>query len=319
MAVDQTTVGLLVGGLVLLMIGGELAVRGGIAAAVNLGVPTVVVGIVLLGFGTSLPELVTSLQASLHGSPGIAVGNVVGSNISNLLLVAGLAALLTHAPSARMMLIWDGSVMMIATIAFVALMYLDLLVWQAGAALLGALAVYLIVSVIHARRAATEAPPEVIEARQQSPRLAASLGLFGLGLVATLIGANLLVDGAIDLARALGASEALIGVTIVAIGTSLPELAATISAAIRGRVEMAIGNVFGSNIFNILAIIGTTVMVRPLDVPQEILRLDMWAMLLATALVLIFARTWSRLSRGEGLVLLIGYAVYIGLTVSLGS
>ena len=135
--------------------------------------------------------------------------------------------------------------------------------------------------------------------------------IFGVGLAATLGGANLLVDGAVQLAEDFGLSKALIGVTIVAIGTSLPELAATVAAALRGRPEMALGNVVGSNIFNILGVVGVTVMVTPLSVPAELQGVDMWIMAGATVLLLVMARTRYRLSRGEGVVLLIGYAAFI--------
>lgn len=307
---------LVIGGLALLAIGGEFVVQGGVGASLRLGVSKRVVGVVMLGFGTSLPELVTSVQAAMAGAPDIAVGNVVGSNIANLLLIAGVAAALTGAATARMLWLRDGGVMLLTTGAFAWFLYNDSLSRDIGLVLLAALVVYLILALIEGRAAEQQLEDEVGEAAPKRVSLGGAALRFAIGVALTVLGARFLVEGAVDLAVTLGASQALIGVTIVAIGTSLPELAASIAAAARGHTEMAIGNVFGSNIFNVCAIVGATLLVAPLPAPEAIVRFDLWVMLGATIVVLLFARTWSRLSRGEGLLLLLGYGAYLAAAVN---
>lgn len=310
---DTTT--LIIAGLVLLGLGGELVVRGGVGVARALRVSPLIIGVVLMGFGTSLPELVTSLRAAMAGSPGVAVGNVVGSNIANLLLIAGVAAALTGAAASRKMIWRDGLAMLLSSAALVWLLYQNGLDRIAGVALLGALVVYLVIAVATERRGGSAA--EMDDGAALKGGALVGLLVFAVGVAATVLGAGWLVDGAIALAREFGATETLIGVTIVAIGTSLPELAAAVAAAIRRQPEMAVGNVLGSNVFNVCAIVGVTAVVTDVPTPPEILTFDVWAMLAASVLMLVLAGSWRRLSRGEGLILLLCYLAFLGTTVSM--
>lgn len=309
---------LIVAGLALLALGGELIVRGGVGAARRLDVSPVIIGVVLMGFGTSAPELVTSVQGALAGAPGLSLGNIVGSNIANILLIAGLAAVIAGSSDTGGMIMRDGPALAIATGAFALALWLDMFTQPVGFALLAGLVVFLWISIQGARRPEERAALEAEIGADETPipRLRTALTLFTLGLFATLGGATLLVDGAVALAREFGLSEALIGVTIVAVGTSLPEVAATIAAALRGHPELALGNVLGSNIFNILGVAGVTAAIVPLPVPPELLGVDLWVMLGATVLLLGFAGTRHRLSRWEGVLLLGAYVVFLAYSAS---
>ncbi len=307
---------LLLSGLAALVAGGDLLVRGAVALARRLRVPPLVIGLTLVGFGTSAPELVTSLQAALSGAPGIALGNVVGSNIGNVLLILGLAALLAPIAVDRRALLRDGTVLAMATAATLAVLVQGSVGRLAGAGLVAALVVYLAAVLVAERRRAdgpeTAATPDATGVAPLLPM--ARLTLAGLAL--TILGARLLVDGARGLAEAAGVSETLIGLTIVAIGTSAPELVTSVMAARKGAGDVAFGNILGSNIFNLTGILGLTALVVPLQVPVEILALDAWVMAGVTALLLVLAATGTRVSRGEGAVLLTGYAAYLGWLIA---
>ncbi|MEQ8857144.1 MAG: calcium/sodium antiporter [Pseudomonadales bacterium] len=306
---------MLTAGLILLVVGGELLVRGAVAVALRFGVPPMLIGLTLVGFGTSTPELVTSLEAAILGAPGIAIGNVVGSNTANILLILGLSALIMPIAVARSVLKRDGSVVLLAALACLGAVLIGEVGRVSGAILLLLLVGYLVMTV---RLQSTAAPSSAnAEAALSVPPPAHRLGrglLLALGgLVLTIAGADLLVGAAIELARDWRVAETVIGVTIVAVGTSLPELVTSVTAAIRRQPDIAYGNIVGSNIFNVLGILGITALVQPLEVPEEILRLDIWAMLGATALLLWFSATGRRLSRPEGGVFLLAYAGYLGL------
>lgn len=311
---------LILGGLVGLVIGGELLVRGAVSAAQALGISPMVIGLTLVGFGTSSPELVTSLQAALAGSPGIAIGNVVGSNISNVLLILGVAALLRPVIVDPRALKRDGGILALVTLVCLVIVVMGDMTRVAGAIFVAGLLTYigatLFVELRHASPASVvySAEAELIEPPSKS--IWVSLGLALLGLVITVFAAKLLVDGAIGVAKAAGMSEAVIGLTIVALGTSMPELVTTIVAVRKGEGDVAFGNVIGSNIFNVLGILGVTALVRPLVVPEEIIRLDIWVMVLATAALLVFARTGWRIGRREGALMLFAYVAYVGFLLS---
>lgn len=312
---DWTIAGMILGGLALLGIGGELVVRGSVGAARRLQVSPVVVGVVLMGFGTSLPELVTSLRAALDGQPGLALGNVVGSNIANVLLIAGVAAALAGAARTRRLLRRDGIVLAAATTVFVAFVLTDTLAWWSGLLMLAGLALYLLLSVLGAA-ATGDIEADVAEMRTP-PSIGLCLAIFAAGVAATIFGADYLVQGAIAIAETFEAPPALIGATIVAVGTSLPELAATIAAARQGQQEMAIGNVFGSNVFNTLGIVGVTAIAASPLPAGEIIGFDLAAMAIATVAILWFAHSHARISRGEGLLLLAGYIAYLVATTTI--
>lgn len=308
---------LVAAGLVALVAGGDILVRNAVGLARGLGVSPLIIGLTLVGFGTSTPELLTSLQAALADSPGLAVGNVVGSNTGNILLILGLAALIAPVAVARDVLLRDGAVLVMASFALLAFALWGGIGRLAGAGLLGFLIAYLVVTVLTERRRASatgaiyEAGAELLPAAPR--RLWVGAVMLAGGLALTLLGARFLVQGAIGLAQNLGMSETVIGLTIVAIGTSMPELVTSVIAARKGQGDVAFGNIIGSNIFNILGILGATALTLPLAIPPEIARLDIWVMLAATAAFLVFARTGWQVGRREGVVLLVAYAAYIGV------
>ncbi|MFP4126292.1 MAG: calcium/sodium antiporter [Alphaproteobacteria bacterium] len=311
------TLVLLAAGLVLLLGGGEALVRGAVAVAHRLGVSPVVAGLVLVGFGTSSPELVTSLTAALSGAPAIAVGNVVGSNICNILLILGVTALLFPVDIDRRAFARDGTMLALATAAGIGVALMGVVPRAVGLALVAAVVAYVVYTYRQERR--VHSPAEAVYSEEAALLTSPSLGLWGglamalAGLIAVVVGADLLVDAATTLARAAGVSEAVIGLTIVALGTSLPELATAVMAGLKKQPEVAFGNVVGSNIFNILFILGTTATVQPIAVPAEIVRFDIWVMLAATAAMFLVVRTGFRVTRREGVALLLGYAAYIGV------
>ncbi|RYH08292.1 calcium/sodium antiporter [Tropicimonas sp. IMCC6043] len=299
-------------GLAGLFFGGDRLVAGAVGLAHRAGLPPLVIGLTIVGFGTSTPELLTSLRAAFLDSPGIAIGNVVGSNIANILLILGLAALVAPMAVERRALLRDGPALALATLAGAALIWIDMLGRTGGLILLGGLATYLAIA-LRAPGPDDSAPTEEAAA---PARLFPAVGQFALGLVATLIGAHLLVTGGISLARSLAVPETIIGLTIVAVGTSLPELATSLIAARRGHAEVAIGNVIGSNIFNLLGILGATAAVSPISAPPGTIGADLAVMLGATALLLWVAATDRRISRREGAILLglyVGYILWLAL------
>ncbi|MFC3231034.1 calcium/sodium antiporter [Marinibaculum pumilum] len=297
-----------VAGLVLLVAGGDLLIRGATAIARRLGVSPLLIGLTLLGFGTSTPELFTSVTAALDGAPGIAVGNVVGSNTANILLILGMAALLRPLAVPVSGKWRDGIATLAAAMACTALVAYGELPRLAGIALLLGLALYLGIAYRHERTAGGDGGVAEDDSPLPGWGRAAAFTLAGFALI--FLGADWLVTGAIEIAAAAGVSDTLVGLTLVAVGTSLPELVTSIIAALRRQGDIAIGNVLGSNIYNVLAILGVTALVQPIPVPAEILLLDIWVMLGAT-LALLLLLTWRRLGRGAGAVLLGGYLAYL--------
>jgi len=298
----------LLGGLALLLVGGDLLVRGAVAVAGRLGVSPMVIGLTLVGFGTSMPELMASLQAALAGSPGVAVGNVVGSNIANILLILGAAAVIAPLAVAKAGFKRDGIALIGATAVFVAVA----MTGQIGRGMGAVLVLLLLGYTIWAYRSGQVAADEDVAAIP-GVGLPAGLGLAALGIGGVIWGADLLVDGAITLAAAAGVSEAVIGLTLVAIGTSLPELATSVTAAFKRQGDLALGNIIGSNIFNILGIAGVTAIVTPLAIPDQIMTRDMWIMAAATVLMVGAAVTGWRISRAEGGVFLALYAAFLAI------
>jgi len=302
---------LIIGGLVFLAFGGEILVRGAVGSARVLGVSPLLSGLVLVGFGTSTPELVTSLIAAMRNAPDIAVGNVVGSNIANILLILGLTAAITpiyvrpQAIGRDMIALGASSVTcLLAVVAG----FIDR--WF-GLFLLALLGTYLVVTYLRERNAeagGATRPPVDRDWRR--------LGRFALmtaaGIALTVIGARLLVGGAIELAEGLGMPQRVIGLTIVAVGTSLPELVACVVAALRRHADVALGNVIGSNIYNVFGILGITAAVSPIRIPPEIANLDIWVLLAATGLLALLLRTGGGLKRLEGAGFLLAYVAYTG-------
>ncbi|KYO51981.1 calcium/sodium antiporter [Tistrella mobilis] len=317
---------LLAAGLGLLFLGGELLVRGAVGTATRLGISPMVIGLTLVGFGTSTPELVASLQAALAGAPGIAIGNVVGSNLANILLILGVSGLILPVvvnPSAFRR---DGTALALATIAFIVACLGGELGRIAGVIFLVGLAGYTLFSYISDRRSndaaarmhAAEADFVSDEPQVKAMSLPKGLLITAIGIAGVMLGADFLVGSAVEIAREFGMSEAVIGLTLVAIGTSLPELVTSVMAAIRRHGDVAFGNVIGSNIFNILGIAGVTALVKPIPIPPEVLALDLWAMAAATVLLLFFAWTGWRIGRRESGIFLAAYLVYLAAQLSPG-
>jgi cation:H+ antiporter len=299
--------GLIIGGLILLVLGGEMLVRGAVDTARRMGVSPLLIGLTLVGFGTSTPELVTSLQAAFEGSPGIAVGNVVGSNIANILIILAFAAVIATVPATGNSLRRDGMMVVFTALvcALVAFFLKEFSLWIGVVFLLG-LAAYLYV----VWQQEKDVPHEDRNAKPPMNLLIA-LPLVVVGIATTIFGARLLVDGAIDLAKILGMPDTVIGLTIVAVGTSLPELVASTMAALRKHGEIALGNVLGSNIYNILGILGITAVVKPVPAPQDIAYFDVWVMLGVSLLMVVLAFTNRKISRAEGFAMLLLYGVYV--------
>lgn len=299
-------------GLVLLFAGAELLVGGSVAVARRLGISPLLIGLTLVGFGTSTPELVTSLEAAFRGSPGIAVGNVVGSNIANILLILGVAALITPIATSPRAFRRDAVALLGSAILLAVAVLPGRIGPAVGVVFLSLLLAYIGVAYLGERRGGAARPDDAADPASGTVRaLPVALFLVAAGIAMTIAGAYLLVDGALDLAQTAGISETVVGLTIVAVGTSLPELATSVVAAFRRQGDIAFGNVLGSNIYNIFGILGVTALVHPLAIPSRIVQVDIWIMLAATILLIVFAVTGRRLSRGEGAAFLVIYAAYV--------
>ncbi|QEW22998.1 Inner membrane protein YrbG [Marinibacterium anthonyi] len=320
----------LLGGLALLVLGGDLLVRGAVRVAERLGVSPLVIGLTLVGFGTSMPELVTSVRAALAGSPGIAYGNIVGSNIANILLIVGASALLFPIAVAASALKRDAVVMLAVAAGFAAISLVMPMGRALGAVFVGALAVYVFMAfrqeksgasgvpgasgALQAKEAALEAvDPDLKPGLPGVNGIMAPLAMSIAGLICVLAGGAFLVDGAVALAQSLAIPETVIGLTVVAIGTSMPELVTSVAAALRRQGDVAFGNIVGSNICNILGIGGVTALIAPSDVPAQIVTFDNLLMVAVSVLLLFFAATGLRIARWEGGVLLAGYAGYLAV------
>ena len=303
-------------GLVILLLAGDSLVRGAVNAALRLGVPALIVGLTVVAFGTSAPELLVSIQAILDGAPGIALGNVVGSNIANILLVLGVPAIISGLHTGASETRKSYVTMLAASVFFIALAWFGPLGWMHGLALLAFLAVVLgdqlREALDHRRNGLAASAEEEVEGADPSMAWW-KIGVFlVLGLVGLPLGADLLVDNSMSIARRLGVSETVIGLTLVAVGTSLPELATTVMAAIRREADVALGNVIGSNIFNLLAIMGIASLFGDIEVDRQFLTFDFWVMLGASLLLVPFVFSWSRaLTKRWGILFVALYASYL--------
>lgn len=305
-------------GLVILLLAGDALVKGAVNISLRLGIPALIVGLTVVAFGTSAPELLVSVQAVLRDAPGLALGNVVGSNTANILLVLGIPALISAVPVARAELSRSYLMMLAASVLFIALAFLGPIHWPHALVLLTGLALMLGDSFRAARRhraaGAADDPGELEGADPQMPW--ARIALFTvLGIIGLPLGADLLVDGAVSIAADLGVDDAIIGLTLVAVGSSLPELATTVVAALRREAGIAMGNVIGSNMFNLLAIIGIAALIGPLPVPEAMLRIDLWVMLGATLALGLFVWRSAPITRAWGVALCTLYAGYVTMLI----
>jgi len=311
-------------GLGLLVIAGDILVRGAVNMALRLGIPALIVGLTVVAFGTSAPELMVSVAAVLDKAPAIALGNVIGSNTANVLLVIGIPALIAGMRTDEHDIRESYLIMMAGSVLFVVLAFLGGFTWVHGIVLLAALGAILARQIAQAlshrngNGAATKDDDEDLEGADPQMPWGKIILFLIVGLIGLPFGADFLVDGATNIARAAGISEAVIGLTLVAVGTSLPELATSVNAAFKGRADVALGNVIGSNIFNLLAIIGIASFVGPLPVPPEMKRLDLWVMLGASALIAPFLFARRPFSRRAGFAFVAIYAIYLVVLMGLG-
>jgi len=306
---------LLLAGFLVLLAGAEFLVRGAVGVAAQLNVSKLVVGLTAVAFGTSAPELVVGITATLDDAPAIVIGNVVGSNVCNILLVLGLTAAVRPIVCTTPWLIRDGASVVGATVLTIGLAWLGPFGWLDGLLLVTLLTAFL----YYCYRTERRAPPEqthaseVDEVEHVPKTLGRSALILVTGIVGVVAGSELLVDGAVDIARHFGISESVIGLTLIAFGTSLPELATSMVAAFRGHNEIAAGNILGSNLFNILAVLGISSLIAPIPVPEGMLSFDFWVMLGAVLVLVPYMITGAPIRRGVGALF---FAAYIGFVVA---
>lgn len=295
-------------GLIVLIFAGDSLVKGAVNLALRLGVPALIVSLTVVAFGTSAPELLVSVQSILDGVPGLALGNVVGSNTANVLLVLGIPALLAVIHTSEHDVRSSYLQMLAATALFIGLCFFGPLNWISGLILLAGLAAMLTHAILSARNS-----PEVPELEGADPSLSwAKITLFLLvGLIGLPIGSELLIRGATTIAQDFGISDSVIGLTLVAVGTSLPELATTVMAALRRQADVALGNVVGSNLFNLLGIMGIATIVGPVPVDTQFLTFDLWVMAGAALLMIPLVFMGRNLTRVWGIGLTATYAIYV--------
>lgn len=302
-------------GLLLLVFAGDVLVRGAVALSLKLGISALIVSLTVVAFGTSAPELLIAIEAALADADGIAFGNVVGSNIANVLLVIGIPALIATIRTKECKIGRSYVLMIGGTLLFMLLCLFGPLLWWHGALMLVVL-FFILFDAYRKGRDSGEADSieELDDADPDMPVWKVALFL-GLGLVGLPLGANLLIDGARGVAQSFGVSDAVIGLTLVAVGTSLPELATTVMATIRGKADVVLGNVVGSNLFNLLAIMGVAAFFGPLDLPEGFLTFDLWIMLAASLLLIPFVLHWTNVTRVWGIGFVALYVGYIFLIV----
>jgi len=303
----------LLGGFVLLFLAGELLVRGASSLAERLGVQPLVIGIVIVGFGTSVPELATSVRAALQGAPGIAMGNIVGSNMANMLLILGAGALIYPIATKRLHVFRDGGFGALGAVLLGLAAWYGELTRFAGIVLVTALVGYLwfLIHDDHKQRRAQDEENDV----ERVSLLSSAVLIDGLillsGIAGVLLGGKFLVDGAVEMARVYGIEESIVGLTVVALGTSLPELATSIIAAFKRQTDLAVGNVLGSNVYNIFGIGGATAVITPVSISPHMAAVDI-PLLIALSVALIGIIVWQHgVTRLTGVAFLMGYCAYV--------
>jgi cation:H+ antiporter len=302
-------------GLVLLVLAGDALVRGSVNLSLRLGIPPLIVGLTVVAFGTSAPELLVSVQAIMNDAPGIALGNVVGSNIANVLLVLGIPAIICTIHSSTLGVSRGFITMLAATALFIGLCFLGPITWWHASILLVGLALMIADNIHSARQHRNTATDEEdLEGADPSAPWWKIIAFLVVGLIGLPIGAGFLVEGASDIARLYGISETVIGLTLVAVGTSLPELATSVIAAFKKQADVAMGNVIGSNVFNLLGIIGVAGFVGPIPVDPSMLTSDLWVMAAASLLLIPFILMRFNITRTVGVAFV---AIYVAYTVSL--
>lgn len=302
-------------GFVLLLGGAEFLVRGAVFVSKKMGLSMLLIGMTVVAFGTSAPEFVVSLNAAMDGSSAIALGNVIGSNIANILLVLGATALLAPVVVDTRAVIRDGLMLTGASILFTWMCLTGTVERVAGGIMFFALIAYFARSYLRERKASVASASLHEREAEEFEDIQMSMGMAWLcligGLVAVSVGADQLVAGGSEIARNFGVSEEVIALTLIAFGTSLPELAASVVAARRGHTDVAIGNVIGSNLFNTLGVAGGVSMILPLSVPEQLINFDLWIMMGATLVILAYLALGTSMGRREGLMFLGAYGAYV--------
>jgi cation:H+ antiporter len=296
-------------GIYLLIKSGGAVVDGAIYIAKQFGLPPMVVGFTIVACGTSLPELLVSVNANLKGFGGISIGNIVGSNIANILLILGVAATLAPMTVKRHACTRDMMMMLLATAGLVAVMYFGLITRWQGGLMLAVLAAY----VFYQYRKAMEdkePPPEEVEEADFASMTACLIAL-GLGLIGVSIGAEMLVRGTVVSANAIGIPESVVALTVVAFGTSLPELATVLISIRKGQTELIFGNIIGSNVFNILSIIGITALIAPIAVDPHLMGISLWVMVITSVLFVGWIMAFHKMQRPLGIIMVIAYVAFV--------
>jgi cation:H+ antiporter len=306
----------LCGGLAVLIASGEFLVRGAVGIAKKFKVAPMVIGLTVVAFGTSTPELLVSVQAALVGSPEIAIGNVLGSNIVNVSFILGLTALILPLKVERSSVFTDWPVMMIGTILFGVTIY-DLFISRVeGIFLILGLVVFVVIIVRNVIKVKKNTVIQEVVDDKKDKHIAYYISIVLVALAGMYFGADFLLKGAVGIARHAGMSEHIIGVTVVAVGTSVPELVASVMAAIKKQADISIGNLLGSNIFNIGAVLGGAALVNPIEVNPQVLNFDFWCLLVLTILLFPLLYHKLKLHRWKGGVLFLLYVAYVGYLVN---
>ncbi|MCK5029176.1 MAG: calcium/sodium antiporter [Bacteroidales bacterium] len=303
-------------GFILLMLSGDFLVRGSVSLAGHFKVSKLVIGVVVVSFGTSAPELVVSLNAALSGHPDIAIGNVIGSNIANVALVLGLTAIILPVKVKKKAIYFDWAVMMFISLLFYVFCINNSLQFFEGLIFLALLFTYIFISIFKSRKEHLKSLEESIPPKHN---LFISFSLVIAAGVGLVFGARFLIDGASNIAKEIGIDDRIISVSVIALGTSLPELATSIAAALRKELDIFIGNIIGSNIFNILAILGFTSVIKSININPMVLKFDIFWMLGISLLLFLFILPLKKgaVTRWKGLVFVSIYLVYIYLAFTL--
>lgn len=309
----------LFGGFVYLILGGDMLVRGALGLSRRMSVSPIIIGLTVVALGTSAPELVISVYATAAGFPGVALGNVVGSNIANILLVLGVPALISPILADRQSVGRHTELMVLISIIFVVMAW-NGIVSRIDASIMLLMLVALMVFVYRRRVAVPGLDIDDDENQYERVlglpgRVLSAVGFVVLGIILLPLGADLTVEGATALARRFSIPEVVIGSTVVALGTSLPELTTTVIAAFHRSSDIALGNVIGSNVFNILLVAGASALVAPLPVPAEFRQFDLWVMLGAALFLLAFVMLRLPINRAAGLILAGSYVAYVGFVI----
>jgi len=301
---------LLIAGLVVLILAGEFLVKGAVGLALRFNISTLVIGMTIVAFGTSAPELLVSLKAAIEGHPEISIGNVLGSNIANIALVLGITTIILPINVGKSTIRIDWPIMMLSTIAFFLFILNGVIEWWEGLLYVIALVVYNIL-MIKKSNSSAELDDDLVKKEQDKYGLLKNIVFVIIGTLGLAFGANWLLDGAVEIALNFGVSEYVIGATVVAFGTSVPELATSIVAACKKQTDISVGNLIGSNVFNLLAVLGITSLVKEIPVSIQVQNEDVYWLLSISFLLFPIMYFNNRINRVKGLILMLAYIAYI--------